>query len=54
MNGAIGITGQVVFDDTSGSGDVSAVQVDAESSFMAENTSFVGFGRKARAGYQCI
>ncbi|CAM9801896.1 unnamed protein product, partial [Hapterophycus canaliculatus] len=38
---------QVVFNDTSGSGDVSAVQVDQQSSYKAEDTSFVGFAGEA-------
>ena len=34
---------QVVFNDSSGSADVSAVQLDDQSSYKAEDTSFVGF-----------
>lgn len=32
-----------MFNDTTGSGDASAVQLDYESSYKAEDTSFVGF-----------
>ena len=35
--------GQVTFNDTSGSGDASAVQLDQHSSYKAEGTAFMGF-----------
>eukprot|EP00752_Nemacystus_decipiens_P010943 g9725.t1 len=38
---------QVVFNDTSGAEDLSAVQVGEKSSFKGEDTSFVGFGGEA-------
>ena len=34
---------QVVFNDTFGGAELSAVQVDEESSYKAEDTSFLGF-----------
>lgn len=34
---------QVEFNDTRGALDISAVQLDEESSYMAEDTSFIGF-----------
>lgn len=34
---------KVVFSDTSMSSDLSALQVDQDSSYMAEDTAFVGF-----------
>lgn len=41
--GVISIGPQVEFKDTTKSSDLSAVQVDEESSYMAVDTSFVGF-----------
>lgn len=40
---------QVVFNDSSGSSDLSAVQADGESSYAAEESSFVGFTGEVRA-----
>lgn len=37
------MVGQVEFNDTSKTVDLSAVQADAKSTYMAEGTSFVGF-----------
>lgn len=39
---------QVDFIDSSGSSDLSAVQVDQGSSYMAEDTSFTGFEEEVR------
>ena len=52
-NDVIGIAGQVVFNDTSGSEGMSAVQVDEKSSFMGEDTFFVGFAGEVRVGTVC-
>lgn len=43
-----GAIAQVDFKDSSGSSDLSAVQVDQASSYMAENTSFTGFEGEVR------
>lgn len=40
---------QVVFNDSSGSPDLSAIQADEESSYFAESTSFVGFAGEVRS-----
>lgn len=37
------LLGKVVFNDTFGGAELSAVQVDQESSYKAEDTSFLGF-----------
>lgn len=42
---------QVDFEDSSGSSDISAVQVDHKSSYMAEYTSFTGFDGEVCLGY---
>ena len=39
---------QVVFNDTFGGAELSAVQVDEESSYKAEDTSFLGFYGEVR------
>lgn len=44
---------QVVFNDTSGSSDLSAVQVDDSSVYMAEDTSFVGFEGEVSGFFPC-
>lgn len=43
-----GAIAQVDFKDSSGSSDLSAVQVDQASSYMAEDTSFTGFEGEVR------
>lgn len=43
-----GTTMQVIFSDTSGSPDISAVQADEASTYKAEETSFVGFAGEVR------
>ena len=53
MYGAVQSIGQVEFNDTSESKDFSAVQVDATSSYLGEDTSFVGFAGEVCAGICC-
>ena len=45
---------QVVFIDTSESEDLSAVQADQDSSYKAEDTSFVGFVGEVRFLAFCV
>ena len=43
-----GVIAQVEFSDSSGSLDLSAVQVDRKSTYTAEDTSFIGFEGEVR------